>query len=187
MIHGGKLKDPWQVLTRAEDFLAEYHQAQEQLLLMPNAPQQIISWQPPQSSQYKLNFDAAIYTDIGRLGVGAIIRNENGEVMAALSTIGPFFQDSEEAEIVACRKAFEFAIDVGFSNLVVKGDNVNVMRAIASTCMDNSRIGTVIEDIHCLMSGLRWSSVSCVKCSANTAAHCIAHFARNVSDEPYRF
>lgn len=44
VIHGGKLKDPRQVLTRVEDFLAEYHQAQEQLLLTPNAPQQIMSW-----------------------------------------------------------------------------------------------------------------------------------------------
>ena len=73
MIHGGKLKDPQQVLRRAEDFLAEYHQAQEQLLLMPNVQQQITGWQPPPSTQYKLNFDAAIYTDMGRSGVGAII------------------------------------------------------------------------------------------------------------------
>ncbi|XP_075641907.1 uncharacterized protein LOC142613431 [Castanea sativa] len=150
---------------------------------MPNTPQQTMGWQPPQSAQYKLNFDAAIYTDMGRSGVGAIIRNENGEVMAALSAMGPFVQDSEEAEIVACRIALEFAIDAGFSDLVVEGDNVNVMRAIAWKCMDNSRLGMVIEDIHCLISGLRWSSVSCVKRSANTAAHYLARFARNVSDE----
>lgn len=183
VIHGGKLKDPRQVLRRAEDFLAEYHQAQEQLLLMPNAPQQITGWQPTQSAQYRLNLDAVIYTDMGRSGVGTIIRNENGEVMAALSATGPFVQDSEEAEIVACRKALEFAKDAGFSDLVVEGDNVNVMRAITSNCMDNSRLGTIIEDIHCLVSGLRWSSVSCVKSSANIAAHCLARFARNVSDE----
>lgn len=101
--------------------------------------------------------------------------------------MGPFVRHSEEAEIVACQKALEFAIDAGFSDLVVEGDNVNVMRAIALTCMDNSRLGIVIEDIHCLMSGLRWSSVSCVKHSANATAHCLARFARNLSDEPYCF
>ena len=103
--------------------------------------------------------------------------------MAALSAMGPFVQDSEEAEIVACRKALEFSIDAGFTDLVIEGDNVNVMRAIASNCMDTSRLGTVIEDIHWLVRGLRWCSVSCVKRSANTAAHCLARFARNVSDE----
>ncbi|KAL0012535.1 hypothetical protein SO802_007643 [Lithocarpus litseifolius] len=133
--------------------------------------------------RYKLNFDAAIFTDKGRSGVGAVIRNERGEVMATLSAMGPFVQDSEEAEIVACRKALEFAIDACFTDLVIEGDTVNVVRAIDSNCMDSSRLGTVIEDIHCLVSGLRWSTVSCVKRSANTIAHCLAQFAKNVSEE----
>ncbi|KAL0009952.1 hypothetical protein SO802_005060 [Lithocarpus litseifolius] len=183
VIHGGKLKDPRQVLKRAEDFLDEYHQAQEQMLLMLSAQQQITGWQPPQSAKYKLNFDVAIFTDMGPSSVGAVIRNERGEVTVALSAMGPFVQDSEEAEIVACQKALEFAIDVGFTDLVIEGDNVNVMRAIDSNCMDSSRLGTVIEDIHCLVSGLRWSAVSCVKRSANAVAHCLAHFAKNVSEE----
>ena len=96
---------------------------------------------------------------------------------------GPFVQNSEEAETLACRKALEFAIDVGFSNLIIEGDNVSVMRAVASNCMDGSRLGNVLEDIHWLVRGLRWSSVSCVKRSANTVAHSLARFARNVPDE----
>nr|XP_023923653.1 uncharacterized protein LOC112035046 [Quercus suber] len=120
---------------------------------------------------------------LGSSGVGAIIRNERGEVMAALSAKGPFVQDNEEAETLACRKALEFAIDVGISDLIIEGDNASVMRAVASNFMDGSRLGNVLEDIHCLMSGLRWSFVSCVKRSANTVAHCLARFARNVSDE----
>ncbi|XP_023880084.1 uncharacterized protein LOC111992454 [Quercus suber] len=150
---------------------------------MQNVQQQPGGWQPPHSDHYKLNFDAVIYTDLGCSGVGAIIRNERGEVMAALSAKGPFVQDSEEAETLACRKALEFAIDVGILDLIIEGDNASVMRAVASNFMDGSRLGNVLEDIHCLMSGLRWSSVSCVKRSANTVAHCLARFARNVSNE----
>ena len=127
VIHGGKVKDPRQVLKRAEDFLAEYHQAQDQLVSLQNVQQQSDVWQPPHSDHYKLNFDAAIFTDVGCSGVGAIIRNERGEVMAAVSAKGPSTQDSEEAEILACRKALEFAIDVGISDLIIEGDNVSVM------------------------------------------------------------
>ena len=163
--------------------MAEYHQAQDQLVLPQNVQQQSSGWQPPHSDHYKLNFDAAIYTDLGCLGVGAIIQNERGEVMAALSAKGPFVQNSEEAETLACRKTLEFAIDVGFSDLIIEGDNVSVMRAVASNCMDGSRLGNVLEDIHWLVRGLRWSSVSCVKRSANTVAHSLARFARNVLDE----
>ena len=183
VIHGGKVKDPRQILKRAEDFLTEYHQAQDQLVLPQNVQQQSSGWQPPHSDHYKLNFDAAIYTDLGCSEVGAIIRNEWGEVMAALSAKGSFVQDSEEAETLACRKALEFAIDVGISYLIIEGDNVFVMRAVASNYMDGSKLGNVLEDIHCLVNGLRWSSISCMKRSANTVAHSLACFARNVPDE----
>ena len=40
-----------------------------------------------------------------------VIRNDKGEVMAALSAKGPPVMDSEEAEVLAGRKALEFALD----------------------------------------------------------------------------
>ena len=58
---------------------------------------------PP--SRLKLNFDAAIFKEIDATGMGAIIRNENGEVMAALSAKGPLVTCSEKAEVLACRRA----------------------------------------------------------------------------------
>ena len=45
----------------------------------------------------------------------------------------PAVTDSEEVEILACRQALEFAIEAGFSDLIVEGDNSNVMRSIVST------------------------------------------------------
>ena len=64
--------------------------------------------------RYKLNFDASIFQDGENSGVGAIIRNDKGEVMAALSAKGPPVTGSEEAEIFACRQAVEFVVDCGF-------------------------------------------------------------------------
>ena len=49
--------------------------------------------------------------------------------MAAMSTKGPSVSSSNEAELLACRKALEFATDAGFSELVIEGDNVNVMKS----------------------------------------------------------
>ena len=39
--------------------------------------------------EYKLNFDAAIFSGLEKLGIDAIIRNDKGEVMAGMSAIGP--------------------------------------------------------------------------------------------------
>ena len=40
--------------------------------------------------------------------------------MATMLAGGPPVSSSEEAELLACRKAVEFATDVGFSELVIK-------------------------------------------------------------------
>ena len=52
--------------------------------------------------------------------------------MVAISSKGPAVTDSEEVEVLACRKALEFAVDAGFSELVIEGDNISVMKSIAS-------------------------------------------------------
>ena len=44
--------------------------------------------------------------------------------------------EEEEAEVLACPRALEFAIDAGFSDLIVEGDNSNVIRAIVSSQTD---------------------------------------------------
>ena len=44
---------------------------------------------------------------------------------------GPSVSDSEEAEVLACRKALEFAVDSGFVELIMEGDNATVMQTIA--------------------------------------------------------
>ena len=56
-----------------------------------------------------------------------MIRNEKGEVMASLAAKGGVVMDSEKVEVMACRKALEFAIDAGFMEIILEGDSVLVM------------------------------------------------------------
>ena len=84
-------------------------------------------WKPPPALVFKLNFDAAVFLENQSIGFGAIIQNDKGEVMAAMAAVGPPVSSSEEAELLACRKAVEFATDAGFPELVIEGDNSNVM------------------------------------------------------------
>lgn len=51
---------------------------------------------------YKLNFDAAVFANREASSVGAVIHNEKGEVMAALSAKGSAVDDNEEAEVLVC-------------------------------------------------------------------------------------
>ena len=117
------------------------------------------------------------------MGMGAIIRNENGELMAALSAKGPAVLCSEEAEVLACRRAVEFAMECGFLEIVVEGDNQMVMSALQLKKRLSSAVGHILQDVLCLLSAFRWSQVHCIRRSANTTAHALARFAKNVPNE----
>ncbi|XP_075674966.1 uncharacterized protein LOC142644186 [Castanea sativa] len=121
-LHGGKLKDPRWLNTRAAELLAENAQTKEQLAVIPRDMGGNV-WCPPPPPFFKLNFDATIFRERCWFGFRVVIRNEQGEVMVALSTIGPPISSSEEAETLACRKAVEFAVDAGFSELIIKGNS----------------------------------------------------------------
>ena len=84
---------------------------------------------------------------MGALGCAAVVRNEIGLVMVALSAKGSPVMENEEAEAMAYRKAMEFVVDASFSEIILKGDNVNVMKAISSPSVNLSRLGLIYENI----------------------------------------
>ena len=132
---------------------------------------------------YKLNFNAAVFANREASGVGAVIRNEKREVMAALSAKDATVVDSEEAEVLACQKALEFAVDASFSNLIIEGDNVTVMQTISSTQPNLSQLGLVNENIRCIAASLRYVSFGCIRCSANSVAHSLTRYASQIDNE----
>ena len=143
----------------------------------------VSTWQTPPNPVFKLNFDAVIFSDLNYSGVGAIIRNGKGEVMVAMSTKGPPVGDNEEAGIWACRRVIEFVIDASFTDLVIEGDNAAVMSSISSPGADQSWLGHIIQDIQWLAQGLRWVCFSHVNQDANSVAHSLARYAKNVTED----
>ena len=86
---------------------------------------------------------------------GVVIRNGEGAVMAAIAVRGPPILGSEEVEVLACRKALEFTMDAGFTELLVEGDNVSIMQTISCSRPNESRLGHLYEDIKHLCASLR--------------------------------
>ncbi|XP_075650067.1 uncharacterized protein LOC142620606 [Castanea sativa] len=173
VIHGGSFKEPGWLNKRATEFLEEFHQTQVQLSIStPLSPRN--SWQPPPASVYKVNFDAAIFSNLNCSGFGA-----------AISVKGLPVTCSEEAEVLACRKALEFLVDAGFSNVIIEGDNENVTRAVSSSSRNYSWLGNIYEDVKWLMRGMQVVSVNSVKKGGNELANVLARHAKNVVDEMF--
>ena len=76
-------------------------------------------------------------------------------------------------------------MDFGFTRLVIKGDNSNVMQAISLDAANFSFLGNVVDDIHHLMSGLQWVSTSKIRRGGNKVAHVLAQHARHLDYDLY--
>ena len=133
--------------------------------------------------RFKLNFDVSIFLDGGTSRVGAIIRNDRGEVIAALSAKDPLVMGSEEAEIFACRRAVEFAVECGFLELVLEGDNQALIDALNKRKGLSSWLGHFLQDVLCMLDRLRWVQVVFVKRSANSVAHVLARYAKDLVED----
>ena len=83
--------------------------------------------------------------------------------MAGMSVKGHFVPNSEEAKALACRKVVIFAMEAGFSEIVVEGDNVIVMKTISDLSSHNSLLGHIYEDIWFYLRGMQHASVSCIR------------------------
>lgn len=70
--------------------------------LKPTAPK----WQPPPKDTYKINYDSAIFSKSEEAGIGVVIRNERGEVMASLAKkVNKSSEGVEAIEAMAARRA----------------------------------------------------------------------------------
>ena len=71
-------------------------------------PRQRTNWKPPDARSFKINFDGAIFKQENKSGIGVVIRDHTGAVMASLAqTVAPAMQPIE-IEAVAAARALEF-------------------------------------------------------------------------------
>ena len=71
---------------------------------------------------------------------------------------------------------------LGFSKLIIEGDNVNVMQAISLSQNNSSLLGYVVDDIRHLVHCLEWARINITRRGGNKVAHALAQHARNSSD-----
>ncbi|XP_023886461.1 uncharacterized protein LOC111998601 [Quercus suber] len=103
-----------------------------------------VKWKPPNALCVKVNFYGALFSQAELAGIGVIIRNDQGLVMAALSQQIPSPASVEMVEVIAARRALMFAKKLRFNKVEVEGDSETVVNAILGDYMDNSFMGYVL-------------------------------------------
>ena len=63
---------------------------------------------------WKTNFDRAIFLESDQAGIGVVVRNQAGQVMAALSERIQKPNSAEILEALATRRVVQFILELGF-------------------------------------------------------------------------
>ena len=96
----------------------------------PHAQRTPTTWMAPEAHNYKLNFDGATFAEEGTTGIGVVIRNDAGLVMASLSQRIPLPTSIIEVEALAARRAMEFALELGFDYVTLEGDSEVLVKTL---------------------------------------------------------
>ena len=86
----------------------------------------------------KINFDGAWYNESEKAGLGVVIRNGEGQVLAAMSEQIVKPPSVELLELLVARRAVSFAIEMGHEQVVCEGDSESVVNSLRGTGMENS-------------------------------------------------
>ena len=74
-----------QVIPTSQQALLNYQRSSNmQRTQRTNLPPNRVAWTPPPDGYVKINFDGAIFNDINKAGLGVVIRDSFGQVLASL-------------------------------------------------------------------------------------------------------
>uniref|UniRef100_A0ACD5UMW3 Uncharacterized protein n=1 Tax=Avena sativa TaxID=4498 RepID=A0ACD5UMW3_AVESA len=108
------------------------------------------------------------------MGTGVVIKDHNGDCVAACCNSFSNVIIPELAEAMAVRFALSFAQDEGLDNLILASDCLSVVQSAKASTRDRPLCGPVLEDIKSLMASFNSCSIRHVYRGQNVAAHCLA-------------
>jgi len=168
-----------QISERAEAFLNSWKSAQ---IIKPRSHttsrhDEVTCWTKLALGRFKCNVDAAFSTSLNRVGIGACIRDAEGNFVAGRTTSLSPLLDVEMGEAIGLLKPMQWEkelnmVSVDFetdskivADSIYKGDGVSDFMAIIHDCR------------HLLMTDLANSDVSFIKRQANGVALSLAREA----------
>ena len=147
--------DVGDTMKRARELLQEFNDVQD----IPTRfviPRVETRWQPLGARLFKINFDGAMFEDRKLAGLGAVIRDESGLIIAALNQKVPLPSSVDMVEALAARRALIFAYEICIFKAVVEGDSLKVIQALNNPKPNRTQLGHIISDIQSLGAGMQF-------------------------------
>ncbi|KAK9985942.1 hypothetical protein SO802_030893 [Lithocarpus litseifolius] len=182
IIHGGTGRPGRVVVRSALMLLDEYQTANESPKVGQKSTHATVRWSPPQQECYKVNVDGAVFTRRRQTGIGVVIRDSAGEVVAALCKRLAVPLGALETEAKAMESGVRFAAEVGIRDVIFEGDSLTVYNAVHGGTT-SSAVQNIITGILQQVQGFRTFAFSHVKRQGNVPAHVLAQHACNIDED----
>jgi hypothetical protein len=176
VVHEGEFLNPNLVVRRARDDLDDFKRpnAIESDGLIQRDETLPFRWKAPFVGMQKVNWDVAVDTTTDRLGMGFIVRDHEGFVLAARSRTKLRNLELVAVEALTAFYATEFSRDLNLRNIFLKGDALQVVNAVKSQGRNWSMYGHIIDDIREVLNCMQYWQIGHVSRVVNFVAHSLA-------------
>lgn len=103
-------------------------------------------WIPPPNGKYKVNWDSVVDNINGCMGIGIIVRDLKGHMIAAKSLTIMKNLESVVAEALAVSYAVMFSKELGLQHIIFEGEALEVVNVLNFTSRSFSRLGQLVVD-----------------------------------------
>jgi hypothetical protein len=127
---GKEVSSPNQLVQFAQAMMANYKSVNMGETQSPtNTAETTKRWKALEQGCLKLNWDAELGSSPSRMGVGAMLRDEQGRVRVAMAT-AMVIPNFIVVEVVALWKAVNFCLDLGYKRVIFEGDSMQVVQSM---------------------------------------------------------
>ena len=137
---------------------------------------------PPRSHRFKVNYDGAVFKQTNEAGIGVIIRDTRGLVLAFLVQKVCFPHSVPSIEAWAAKRSIQFALEIGLTEAEFEGDSQIVVTDLNDTHPSLAPFGLLIADAKTMAEKHQKFSFTHVKRQGNRLAHALAHKAQSCNN-----
>ena len=137
---------------------------------------------PPPLGSFKVNVDGALFSKTKQSGVGVMVRDEKGNVIAAMSRKLDFPLEVLETKAKALEIGVNFAKEVGLRDVVFKGDSQLIINAVHSFGEAAASVQNIIHGVLRNAQCFRTFDFLHIKRQGNAPAHLLAQHAQYVEN-----
>ena len=162
--------------------LATFQQSQRSLInhAAVMRPQHRAQWRPPPANCVKLNFDGAVFLELGKAGLGVVVHDCQGNAIASLSKQAPLPFSLVIMEAMAAARAITFAQEVGINEFMLEGDLEAVINTLRSTKASLTTYGHLLKSAKSTLVTSKCIAFTHIHRIGNRVVHNLAKHARHV-------